>query len=130
MGPKSALVIAAALVAASVAIGGVYSVTTGGATNPAGGVVYVVNRFTGFTWACSTAFCRPLQKAMPTNIFDQFDMPAQPSSAQMPAPPPGFGPAVPIGRAESGLPAPPPGSAPPTAVQHTPRPDTVAPPSK
>ncbi len=63
---KTAVIIGVALVAAGIANSGIYSVTAGGASNPTGGSVYIVNRFSGYARICVATFCRPIQETGPT----------------------------------------------------------------
>lgn len=60
---RIAVVAGAALVIAATMIGGIYAPISGAASNPTGGTVYVVNRFTGSARVCTVLYCRPLREA-------------------------------------------------------------------
>lgn len=56
---RIALIIAAALIAAGIANGGIYTIAAGSAeNNPQGGTVFVINRFTGTVSLCTPVVCR------------------------------------------------------------------------
>ncbi|HEY1261397.1 MAG TPA: hypothetical protein VGF34_19280 [Stellaceae bacterium] len=56
---RIAIIIAVALIISGLAIGGIYTVAAGSSeNNPAGGAIFVVNRFTGSVNWCNAAGCR------------------------------------------------------------------------